>query len=403
MNCKMMITWFPLMLVGAAFLFFFGNHYLSPAAGQAVTKTRTSEIGNIDTHLLPLPQECRMMSPHKWKIDRMGTYVRRSPLAPPPRYDHLSCFVMKFRYNCANQQPDHKVVASDYQLHISEPPLDDDNNANVNSSGGSGREVCDLPNLIEKTIGGPSGVAKRVLLSRRNNSSSEEQQRVHVLMLGNSYIRQVWEALVCGFGLQITDFKVQVRGLDSSAAGTKKRGKKLVTKDELGRSIDLAQAKANGCHSGPSNLSDSYREGSIVPPNMADCNDNVAMVEFGHQIRFYYIFHPQKYAPEALRHIYESWGLLAKGENTTGVVDVLVWNTDGKGGDSSGLLSWEHEIPGTWKEKLQKLQYREIGQFFGANNPWVQNPPDGHPCMPGVPDDEVNLLLLQLLLLMGGE
>lgn len=36
---------------------------------------------------------------------------------------------------------------------------------------------------------------------------------------------------------------------------------------------------------------------------------------------------------------------------------------------------------------LNKVQERYIGQYFGANNHWITNPPDIHPCMPGIPDD----------------
>ena len=30
---------------------------------------------------------------------------------------------------------------------------------------------------------------------------------------------------------------------------------------------------------------------------------------------------------------------------------------------------------------------------FDADNRWITNPPDNHPCMTSVPDDEVHLLL----------
>jgi hypothetical protein len=31
---------------------------------------------------------------------------------------------------------------------------------------------------------------------------------------------------------------------------------------------------------------------------------------------------------------------------------------------------------------------------FDADSPWITNPPDNHPCLPDVPDDEVHLILI---------
>ena len=47
-------------------------------------------------------------------------------------------------------------------------------------------------------------------------------------------------------------------------------------------------------------------------------------------------------------------------------------------------------------KNLKNIQKRDTGQYFGANNPWITDVPDGHPCLPGIPDDEVNLLLMIL-------
>lgn len=47
---------------------------------------------------------------------------------------------------------------------------------------------------------------------------------------------------------------------------------------------------------------------------------------------------------------------------------------------------------------LKRAEKRIIGQYFGADNPWIVHPPGNHPCMPGIPDDEANILLYLLLL-----
>lgn len=57
--------------------------------------------------------------------------------------------------------------------------------------------------------------------------------------------------------------------------------------------------------------------------------------------------------------------------------------------------------PGVYESHLKwqdmtvwrRLQEMYLGQWSGCDNPGIDHVPDGHPCMPGVPDDEVNLLL----------
>ena len=60
--------------------------------------------------------------------------------------------------------------------------------------------------------------------------------------------------------------------------------------------------------------------------------------------------------------------------------------------------------PGVYESGLQwrdmtawrRLQELHVGRWSGCDNPGMDNVPDIHPCMPGVPDDEVNLLLYLL-------
>ena len=40
------------------------------------------------------------------------------------------------------------------------------------------------------------------------------------------------------------------------------------------------------------------------------------------------------------------------------------------------------------------LQKRDIGRWFGADNPWIWEVPDDHACIPGPDDDMANLLML---------
>ena len=55
---------------------------------------------------------------------------------------------------------------------------------------------------------------------------------------------------------------------------------------------------------------------------------------------------------------------------------------------------------GAWQRRsiwpfcsFEHIQKRDIGRWFGADNPWITNVPDNHACMPGPPDDEINLIM----------
>ena len=43
---------------------------------------------------------------------------------------------------------------------------------------------------------------------------------------------------------------------------------------------------------------------------------------------------------------------------------------------------------------LRDLEFRDLGQWFGANNPRIEHPPDYNACMQRILYDEENLLLL---------
>jgi hypothetical protein len=79
-------------------------------------------------------------------------------------------------------------------------------------------------------------------------------------------------------------------------------------------------------------------------------------------------------------------------------VDILVYNSDQRQLPFVSQIKASRVINvQTWKPALEEMQIRDLGRYFGADNPWITNPPDGHPCMPGMPDDEVHLLLYSLL------
>jgi hypothetical protein len=294
-----------------------------------------------------------------------GKYVSSSHM---PRYDHVSCFLMKARYNCEYPPGYDQPAAADYKFVRRHPKASRD---------------CDFRDIVD-FLGGPQGIAE-MLLEQPNNSSRPLQ----VLIQGSSLLRQVFEALVCGFHDQITDLQLQVGGPLVSMAAIEERNGALMTIDEIGEIVGLEEAKRGGCHTGKSNISRLYRENVTVPPNIPDCNDNIGMVEFGGAIRFYYVFRPSFYERKTLTHIYRNIFGIRNEE-----MDLLVYNEDGK---RTSLPLPKRTIRYSMHSPLKHMQIDDLGQYFGENNPFTSNPPGDHACLPGLPDDEANVLLFWLL------
>lgn len=186
-------------------------------------------------------------------------------------------------------------------------------------------------------------------------------------------------------------------GPDMSMASFAERGEgNLVKSDErLGKSIDnWTLLQSVGCHGhsyeDPSSF---YRPGVQVPPTLGGCNDNIAMIELAHKWRFYYIFRPGMYTQEATDHVYRTllsnikngdvfWRLIGNIENTPNV---------------SVLPNDFHELqlPTIMAINTEWVATVDLGHNYNTNNPWTFEG-DPHACMPGVPDDEMNLMFFLL-------
>jgi hypothetical protein len=320
-----------------------------------------------------------------------GKYVRVDPAVDsPPKYDHM-CFIMKSRYNCEYQASSRKTKASDFKLVLKQ-------------SGLANQTMCDLRRLVE-VAGGPQGVAQQVFLRQASNDNGNTNggklatEKFQILLHGSSFLRQVFEGLVCGFQSQITDLKVQIGGPSISRSALKERKNgTLIRRDEMSKKyIGFDEARNGGCHApGPGEdfMKKYYRPNVTVPPNIPGCNDNFAMVEFGNVFRVYYVFRSPVYERDAVEHALEKIGYLDPTTKQAKPLDLIVWNekVDRK------LFSSPTEYP--YSEVLgvlKNIQTQWIGEYYGANNPFITHPPDDHPCMPGIPDDEVNFLLLKIL------
>lgn len=325
------------------------------------------------------------------QLSSMGFYRKIQNQSEPPRYDHVSCFVMKARYNCA-YRPDYPLEKPHhYELALR---FHDSNN-----SDGENLRDCSLRTVIDRAL------SSRILptLKSANDQVLNPNHKWHIVLQGNSFVRQIWEALACTLpASRISDFIVQRGGPGIQLKDFTRRKGRLVGLDELGDALEnRTWVQEKGCHGDKSSdLTPYFRRRAIKPPNMPDCNDNVAMIELDSMWRFYYIFKPTMYTNDSLVHLYDD--RLRMPRKSTSLLEtstaVLVWNYVMKVPQNISPpipVSRELQVE-SWSWKLRDLQLRDIGQFFGANNPWIKNPPDFHPCMPGIPDDEVNLLLFAL-------
>jgi len=324
-------------------------------------------------------------------LTKVGKYVLLGKnVTDSVRYDQ-QCPWMRDRYNCAKKiTPEYGSSASDWKLTLQQ-------NAALNS----GSEQCNLWDLINE-IGGPTGVAERLVERRHvtdfhNPQEPEERHKlINVVMLGNSFLRQPFEALVCGWFDDITYSRLQKYArFDFSLASVEKlKGKNLQTKD-AGIMEEIPQSIEDESRYGQ--RKEFYAPGVEVPISFYDYNDSIGVVEFGKKIRFYYVFRLELYA-DAM-DIFEQ-----KLELNPKDVDVLIFNNkQEKSIVKNDELKSIFEASGAWKRRIiwpyhtfQYLQIRDIKRWFGADNPWITSPPDIHACMPGAPDDEGNLILYLL-------
>lgn len=154
--------------------------------------------------------------------------IQYIPSTRPPRYDHISCFLMKARYNCAPPPGSTSAKASDNQMMFWR-----------HHNGETQRRPCNLHSLVD-FVGGPMGVYAHWMHRQQPNSPNHSSnQKMQIVLQGNSYLRQVWEALLCGFRDQITNVTVVQGGPMLSLAYLASRSGKLITPRELGTFVVL--------------------------------------------------------------------------------------------------------------------------------------------------------------------
>ena len=348
-------------------------------------------------------------------------FILRDRNTPRPRqernYDHM-CFIMKARYNCALPPGSNNTTqAGDYKFIYQHK-----------KDGGDWKHQqlnCDLDDVIG-WVGGPMEIGRALAESSRDKIS-KQRTAYQVLLQGSSKLRQVIESLICKYTDQITNltltFGSQNLGLDAIQHLKKKYNTTdpthIIRAEEIGqpRMIGIAnesdgfmsypELQHKGCHgNGITSMDKFYFPGvDPMPTSLNGCSDDFIMVEFG-QLRFYYLFRPYLYSDDALLSVYDKLGMTVRFENATGNyvldgIDVLVWNLNQPSVRLQASERQKKMLSYRWDyvpEHMQKVQTKTIGTFFGANNPFVTKPPDtDHGCMPGYPDDMVNIMLFSLL------
>lgn len=341
------------------------------------------------------------------RIEKIGKYklIGRN-VKTNEIYDHQCPYFHKDRYNCARNNTDileYGDNPTDWKLTLIPP--------HVNVS------ECNLWDFVHE-LGGPVGVAnaqendgddganKTKLISIPKNQ--RKKKPFVVLMMGNSYLRQVFEALSCGWSPDITDYRATTNACMSEHCmedieKLKKEGILRLELDEFNNVASvLTEAKKpcvaneSSCKPEKSTKEAFYRKGVRLPNKFfpSKTNDNLAMVEFGNSIQFYYIYRPHMHPN--LTAVFEKVFDLDPAD-----VNTILFNDD----EEKAIAKYTDlrrifKSTGVWQRRsiwpyfsFRYIQERDIGRWFGADNPWIFDVPDNHACLPGPPDDEINLFL----------
>ena len=193
-------------------------------------------------------------------------------------YD-ASCWLMKPRYNC--QGDSRPEQAANYRWL-----LDRRNEASVPAT------------AFDGTLEGATRVASFL---RRGHCGSDRQRPTTLLLLGNSFLRQIFESLACRWSTNITAGVISTgapREMEMVWAQLSKLGRHGSLSPHNRNLTRLPVSIANGgaqvtyvpgCHGKRDELAQYYsappgvlpRRAAVPPQELDDCNDDAAVLEFG--------------------------------------------------------------------------------------------------------------------------
>ena len=243
-------------------------------------------------------------------------------------------------------------------------------------------------NQIVQELGGHRHIAEAAMM----HTAECGQQRTHILILGNSFMRQVFEAIANRFRKYVTAGVLNAYAPKGYGRAATKLKPTMYAKlsDFKFLSLPMNGSMNPGCHGW--DVAKYYKQ--EPPPSLQRCEDSVAWFELNQTLRIYYIFRPWAIT-EGVHGILQKFGI------NIHAVDVLVCNENcGQTGTQvrnelmrscRGSAGGKQFIDfGPVRANLQAQLRRDANSTYGATNARSHN--DGHPCMPGLPDDEVDIL-----------
>ena len=340
------------------------NTGMTRIKAKGATKDNASNINTTKTcsSQHTLPEQCRpYVKGHTLDLSH-GRYIRVKGREPP--YNHTSCFLMKPRYNCATTNKK-RPKAWEYKFILQSNHFDEST-------------ICDIVDIVD-SLGGPAALSNKT-----------------VGIFGNSFLRQVFEALACKYQDQLTAAKVNENPPPMSLKALEKRNGIPYSIQEYGNiiSVPVDKRPIPLCAGNASAYPEFFEPGinvTAIPHLTYNCADELAMLEFKSLLKIFYNFHPK-----TLQHPVTSYQTMI-GLNVS-KLDYIAFNArinelrEIRPHLSGSLNNYQRVI---WT--LKRFQKRDLKRWFGARNPRIDSPPDMHPCMPGVPDDEAALLLFSVI------
>lgn len=350
------------LVTTVAFLFHFKGLKTSDLS-EMVTITNITAAAHHSTPTLP--ESCReYVKDHALSLQH-GRYIHVSNRRAP--YDHNSCFLLKPRYNCATSNPA-KPKPHEWKF-ILQSNLSDDST------------ICDIQEVVDD-LGGPRAITETKQLA----------------LFGNSFLRQVFEAMACKYQNQLTKALVMENAPSTSlAANAARKGKRLQKNDFMNSyiiSLPLDKRPIPHCSGIAEDYGAFFEDGvNLTAPHYTEsCSDDLAMMEYNGNVRISFNFHPERIHNTA--HFYQEMiGLnVSELHHVAFNGNSFQYFRSQNLGQQARWVAWRGVLP-----RLKQFQRRDAGRWFGANNPWITNPPDMHPCIPGIPDDEVSLFLFSII------
>jgi hypothetical protein len=239
------------------------------------------------------------------------------------------------------------------------------------------RTECNVNTMVNYT--GGVGQLARNIQAWSHRKGKRVPKHTNVLITGSSFMRQVYEALACRYNHLI------VRGLVQLNSNLSTRN--------FGVFAPLPSARSGLSCRGYN--SSQYFSAEVGAPHVLheSCQDSLSMVEYAGGLRVFYMFRQYLY-DASLGKLFTALGLSPTD------VDVVVTNYESKFNvavmervnPKVAVLHFEQVLP-----FFYKTQEKYCGWSDTVVNPGVgADHPDTHPCMPGIPDDEVDVLLLAL-------